>query len=142
VRESLKGWLGLVLGPTIYATARGMLGARTSGRAQPKDIGAAEILRSGSSKTVLFGNTRVIVVRDRDEQLHAVSGICTHMGCSIRLVVNRSEDFLACNCHESRFNLRGENLNGPATKPLAMYQVDNVGGRLILTEAEERSRNH
>lgn len=142
VRESLKGWIGLVLAPAIYATTRVIVGLRGAGRVEPKDIGATEDLQPGMSKTVLFGNTRVLVVRDVDDQLRAVSGVCTHMGCSVRFEANRAESHLACNCHESRFNLRGENLNGPATRPLDIYRVENVGGRLILTEAGEPSRNH
>jgi Rieske Fe-S protein len=141
VRESLKGWLGLVVGPTLYATARALVGSRSPSRAQPKDIGAAGGLQRGMSKTVLFGNTRVLVVRDAAGRLHAVSAICTHMGCSIRLDADRSEGQLACNCHESKFSLSGENRTGPATRPLTEYRVESAGGRLILSEAEGTSRN-
>jgi Rieske Fe-S protein len=140
VRESLKGWLGLVLGPTIYASARAMIGTRGSGVVQPKDIGAAEGLEPGKSKTVLFGNTRVLIAREAAGKLHAVSAICTHMGCSIRFNADRLEGHLACNCHDSGFSLRGENLNGPATRPLAEYHIQNVAGRLILSEKNGPSR--
>ena len=140
IRESLNGWLGLVIGPAVYATARVLLGSRSFVRDQPEDIGTAEAFEPGTSKTVQFGNTRVLVVRDTEGQLHAVSAICTHMGCSIRFEAARSEGHLACNCHESEFSLNGENLNGPATRPLAKYHIENVERRLTLSDAAGSSR--
>jgi len=105
------------------------------------DIGAAGAFPPKMSKTVLFGDTKVLVVRDTDGQLHAVSAICTHMGCSIRFEANRGGGLLACNCHESKFSLRGENLSGPATGPLAAYSLENSKGRLILADAQGGSKS-
>jgi nitrite reductase/ring-hydroxylating ferredoxin subunit len=38
-------------------------------------------------------------------QLRALSRICTHMGCALR--VNREEDVFACPCHGAEFDLQG-----------------------------------
>jgi Rieske Fe-S protein len=65
--------------------------------------------------------------------------VCTHMGCSVRFELSWAEGHLACNCHESRFNLRGENLNGPASRPLAQYRIEDVSGRLMLAEAVSKN---
>jgi Rieske Fe-S protein len=133
--------MGLVLAPTIYATTRVLIGSRSSARVERKDIGAADGFQPEMSKTVPFGNTKVLVARDARGQLHAVSGICTHMGCSVRFEAAGSEGHVVCNCHESKFSVRGENLNGPATRPLTEYHVESVGGRLMLTELEEAPGN-
>ena len=137
VRETLKGWLGLVIAPAAYARARALVESRGSEPAQPRDIGAADALLAGTSKTVQYSNKRVLVARDRNGQVFGVSAICTHMGCSVRFEPDRGSGVLACNCHESRFTLRGENLGGPAIWPLEEYHVEAVGGRLIMSEKPE-----
>ena len=133
--------MSLVLAPAIYATTRILIGSSTPARVERKDIGAPDGFQPGMSKTVPFGNTKVLVARDVRGQLHAVSAICTHMGCSVRFEAAGLESHLACNCHESKFSMHGENLNGPAARPLKKYHIENVGGRLMLSEAEESSGN-
>ena len=41
------------------------------------------------------------------------------MGCELRF--NSAEKSWDCPCHGSRFNYKGEILNGPALKPLKLY---------------------
>jgi len=137
VREALKGWLGLVILPAIYAGTRGLTGSGGGpDLGQSRDVGAADALQPGMSKTVQLGSKRVLLARDRNGDVHAVSAMCTHMGCSIRFVPDQANGELACNCHASRFTLRGENLSGPATRPLTQYRIATVGGRLISSEMD------
>jgi Rieske Fe-S protein len=136
LRETLKGWLGLVIAPTVYATARTFLGMHDSGEPAFQDIGRAEALRPGMSKTVTLGRSKVLVARDGDSNLHAVSAVCTHMNCLIRFERGEQAGEFACNCHSSRFTLHGENITGPATGPLAEYRIEAVRGRLMLSGAE------
>lgn len=136
VRKSIKGWLGLVLGPAGYGIARAIANKRASEFHGPTDIGATSDLGSGMTKTVQYGSDRVLVFQGKDGLLHAVSAICTHMGCSIRFDAERGDGQLACNCHESRFSFQGERISGPATEPLKEYRVGRLGGRLILAETD------
>ncbi len=136
LRETLKGWLGLVIAPTAYATARTFLGMIGPEKTTSQDIGPADSLRAGMSKTVTFGRSKIVVAQDKDGDLHAVSAVCTHMNCLVRFEpVEKAGEFV-CNCHSSRFTLRGENITGPATRPLADYRIEVVRGRLMLSEAE------
>jgi Rieske Fe-S protein len=48
--------------------------------------------------------------------LHGVSLRCTHLGCLLRF--NSAERSWDCPCHGSRFDVDGNVLEGPATKPL------------------------
>ena len=59
----------------------------------------------------------------------ALGLVCPHLGC----VVNLVEQGYACPCHGSRFNARGQVLNGPAREPMRVLRVEQTpGGHLIL----------
>jgi cytochrome b6-f complex iron-sulfur subunit len=59
----------------------------------------------------------------------ALSLVCTHLGCT----VEQKTDGFACPCHGSRFNLYGDVIHGPATKPLASLRVElTADNKLIL----------
>ncbi|RKT54898.1 FAD-dependent oxidoreductase [Saccharothrix australiensis] len=72
------------------------------------------------------GQARVVgksgVYRDEDGALHAVSLRCTHLGCLVRF--NDAERSWDCPCHGSRFDVDGNVLEGPATKPLPRHDLD------------------
>ena len=54
--------------------------------------------------------------------VHAVSPVCTHLGCIVRFnVAERSWD---CPCHGSRYDVDGAVLQGPATRALAPKSLD------------------
>jgi Rieske Fe-S protein len=48
--------------------------------------------------------------------LHAVSPVCTHLGCQVEF--NNAERSWDCPCHGSRFDLEGNVIHGPAVKDL------------------------
>jgi Rieske Fe-S protein len=50
------------------------------------------------------------------QRVYAVSAVCSHMGCIVGW--NATERTWDCPCHGSRFELSGEVIHGPATKPL------------------------
>src|SRR5678815_5141439 len=64
---------------------------------------------------------RILVVRSSATAVQAVSDICTHAGCGVGY--DRVNRILTCPCHGSRYSLSGAVLQGPATRPLAKYQV-------------------
>ena len=57
------------------------------------------------------------------EQLrpHAVSRICTHLGCRVNYQADKQ--LIECPCHQSRFTPQGVRLSGPAEKNLPSYEV-------------------
>ena len=64
---------------------------------------------------------KAAVPRDERGDLHAVSPVCTHMGC---LVEWEGDDRVwSCPCHGSGFDPDGRVLNGPAKKPLEEIHV-------------------
>ncbi|MFQ5666979.1 MAG: ubiquinol-cytochrome c reductase iron-sulfur subunit [Candidatus Binatia bacterium] len=63
-------------------------------------------------------NHRLFVVRE-DEAFHVISGVCTHLGCTVQW---RGGEF-DCPCHGSRFDAQGKVLGGPAPRPLPWYAL-------------------
>jgi cytochrome b6-f complex iron-sulfur subunit len=74
---------------------------------------------------------KIIAVHAQDGSLHAVSAVCTHMGCSV--LYDQKQDRLHCPCHGSEFGLDGHNLKGPAARPLKLYDVHNNKGLVVIT---------
>lgn len=59
----------------------------------------------------------------------ALSLICTHLGCTVW----QDTQGLTCPCHGSRYDEKGNVLQGPAKKPLAALRVElTAAGNLIL----------
>ncbi len=54
----------------------------------------------------------------------ALSRKCTHLGC--KLNYRAKENLLECPCHQSRFNIQGEVLAGPAKKNLPRFKVEKL----------------
>lgn len=63
-----------------------------------------------------------------DEGFEAVSTRCTHRGCSVA----PESGVLACPCHGSRFQFDGTLLEGPASRPLDSFRVEEEADQLII----------
>ena len=79
------------------------------------------------------------VFRQNDE-IVALSPICTHLGCTASWEGN--EDFpeqFYCPCHDGRFEPDGTNVDGtPPQRPLDVYEVEIRDGMIYLGEIHER----
>ena len=64
----------------------------------------------------MVSGERVAVYRDEAGAVHAVSPVCTHMGCTVTW--NTAETTWDCPCHGSRFGSDGAVIQGPAVKDL------------------------
>ncbi|MDB5692708.1 MAG: FAD-dependent oxidoreductase [Alphaproteobacteria bacterium] len=73
-------------------------------------------LAPGDAAIMKIDGDNIAAFKDEQGVVHAVSAVCTHMGCLVGWnATDRSWD---CPCHGSRFELSGEVIHGPATKPL------------------------
>lgn len=81
-------------------------------------IDLAELAPEHDAWYVATGAGPLILMR-ADESFSAVSGICTHLDCRIRLNGN----FLRCPCHGSTFEPDGTVIRGPAKRPLPTFAV-------------------
>lgn len=82
----------------------------------------------GESKLVTTENgAEVIVTRISATEAKAFSAICTHQGCTV--LADTAP--LMCPCHGSTFDpATGQNLTGPAPKPLPEVAIEVVDGQV------------
>jgi Rieske Fe-S protein len=73
-------------------------------------------LAPGEGTVIKVNGESTAVYKDADGQVHAVSAICTHLGCTVGF--NPSDTTWDCPCHGSRFTTDGTVIQGPATKNL------------------------
>lgn len=94
---------------------------------------------------------RLFVIREGNT-FHAMSAVCTHLGCTVRAeglpqpetrevggTPMRLTHRFACPCHGSTYSGDGVNTGGPAPKPLAWYRlsVSPDDGGLVVDLADE-----
>jgi nitrite reductase/ring-hydroxylating ferredoxin subunit len=73
-----------------------------------------------------------VAVANVEGELHAFSDVCTHMQCSLSQG-DLEGNTVTCACHGSEFDVtNGEVLGGPATEPVASYEVSVEGGELKI----------
>ena len=78
-------------------------------------------LAPGEAAVLVEGTERVAVYKDEAGSVHAVSPVCTHMGCTVTW--NTAETTWDCPCHGSRFTCDGAVIQGPAVKDLERKEV-------------------
>jgi len=98
---------------------------------------------------------RLFVFREGNV-FHAISAVCTHLGCTVRAEALAQPESLtvdgkplrvthrfACPCHGSRYTGDGTNVAGPAPKPLSWYELTVApdDGQLVADLAQEVDRD-
>lgn len=77
-------------------------------------------LPNDEARVVEIDGKKVAVYRDTQGHLHAVSAVCTHMGCTVSW--NTAEKTWDCPCHGSRFDCEGHVVHSPAIDDLSAYE--------------------
>jgi Rieske Fe-S protein len=73
--------------------------------------------------------TVYVLTRDGRE-FTAMSNICTHLGCRVRWIDDRSQFF--CPCHNGVFNQAGEVVSGPVPRNLDRYEIKVEDEQIFL----------
>jgi len=83
---------------------------------------------------------KIILIRLSEDEIMALDRVCTHSQCDMKFGVFGEWDGekIICKCHNSHFSPRGEVLRAPATKPLAVYEVqfsnDSTQAQVVFGE--------
>jgi Rieske Fe-S protein len=87
------------------------------GRVLGAPKGSPQELQPGQAAALEVDGKQTAAYRDEEGRLHAISSVCTHLGCTVAW--NDGERSWDCPCHGSRFAPDGAVLRGPASRPLA-----------------------
>ena len=79
---------------------------------------------------IINSQSNVIVFRSGNNNLSAVSLLCTHQGCKVDW--KNSSNILSCPCHGSEFTSDGNVLKGPAQSPLSTFDVKEDGESIAV----------
>ncbi len=111
-----------------------------SDRLHPPEVTSPAAIRPGEGKTIRVRGERLAMYRDPQGGLHAVSSVCTHLGCLVKF--NAAEKTWDCPCHGSRFGIDGAVLDGPATRGLAQKIVEprHASGTIDASDASSESK--
>ncbi len=143
LRKLGAGGLFLAFAGNIFAWTKFLI---PSGLSEP-----VYRFKVGLLKNIPFGvnalsKEQEFLIKD-ENGVHAMSGTCTHLGCTLKQVqlshpkkvkINGKEIEMSyefhCPCHSSKFYADGTNFAGPAPSPLPWHKVDlNKGdGQLVV----------
>jgi cytochrome b6-f complex iron-sulfur subunit len=62
-----------------------------------------------------------VLLEKADNEVHALSAICTHLGCTVQW--RAEEKKFICPCHQGIYDFNGNVLSGPPLRPLEKLQV-------------------
>ena len=69
------------------------------------------------------------IIQNTEQDFRAYSLECPHLGCTLE----PKEDGFDCPCHGSKFYENGAIRNGPASKPMTEYRLEETSdGKLVL----------
>lgn len=97
-------------------------------------IGSPEDYPAGS--VISRPENRLFIVRAKKGNFHAMSSVCSHLGCITSY--RETDGIILCPCHGSTFDSEGNVLSGPAPRPLKRWRMEqNDRGQLIVDLGEE-----
>ena len=92
-------------------------------------------LKPNSGKIFRFGSRPALLIMTSDGKYRAMSGVCTHLGCTVQYRGDLHNVW--CACHNGMYDLNGRNLSGPPPRPLEDYDVMVKGDEIYV----QRRRN-
>ncbi|HYF91950.1 MAG TPA: Rieske 2Fe-2S domain-containing protein [Symbiobacteriaceae bacterium] len=73
-----------------------------------------------------------------DDGLLALYWKCVHLGCTVPW--NEAERQFKCPCHRSTYEITGQNIAGPATRPLDLMEITVEGEQITVNTGKIRTR--
>lgn len=139
-----RRFVEVVLGSGFIATAVAFVYPVIRYLIPPKvsDLGADSVvagrvgeLKPNTGKVFRFGSRPGLLVRGANGEYHALSAVCTHLGCTVQY----REDLkrIWCACHNGMYDLNGKNVSGPPPRPLDEFEVQVRGDEIFVRRRRE-----
>jgi cytochrome b6-f complex iron-sulfur subunit len=114
------------------AVAVGGCSSSATSPVQVGDVPAGGVAQLAVGSLSVVGTEPVCIGRDA-AGVYAMTLTCTHAGCDIGQSGTVSAQGLFCGCHGSEFDVDGNVTRGPATQPLAHFDVTvDASGNLTI----------
>lgn len=106
----------------------------------PKEFKVGPIDSIQPNSVIYEPEQKAFVVRDEQGSFYALSAVCTHLGCTTKWNVSgvggNPNAVIACPCHGSLFNKKGELIQGPAQRGLDKFRLRLEDNKLVVNTAE------
>ena len=122
---SAFGLMGLAAAGTGGALFKYMFPVVSYGTPQKFLVPVADLPDVGDE--LIFDDMKVVLRRQSETEVAAISLVCTHLGCT----VNRVETGFLCPCHGSQYDSDGIVVGGPAPDTLPWLEIKAVPGGQI-----------
>ena len=117
---------GATLGLATLGMARMPMPAVIPGESSKVKVGSPDDFSDGEARWI--PRAKAFVFRQGD-QVFAISGICTHLGC----IVAHTPAGFDCPCHGSQFGVSGDVTRGPAPSALKWHRIEQLpSGQLAI----------
>lgn len=78
-------------------------------------------VKIGEGKIINYNGKKIGVYKDEGEDYFCINPVCSHLKCGLSF--NEAEKTWDCQCHGSRFDLKGNVLEGPAVRPIDKIKI-------------------
>ncbi|MGA1868052.1 MAG: ubiquinol-cytochrome c reductase iron-sulfur subunit [bacterium] len=86
----------------------------------------------GTSKKMKYRGKPIVVIHT-EGGIHALSAVCTHLGCIVNW--DSASGTLICPCHKATYDLQGNVLSGPAPKSLFTLEANLIKDKIVIKKA-------
>jgi cytochrome b6-f complex iron-sulfur subunit len=126
----IKGGLLVALAGALYPALSYLRPVMRRGSiSEMEEVGSVDDIPVWGGKKVIVGGSAVLVVRTPNE-FKAFSAICTHLGCLVDWDDQKRQ--IVCPCHAGVFDLDGRRISGPPPRPLPVYTVNVINGKIFV----------
>lgn len=122
--------LGVSYPVGMYLWPREKKSAANGARVMKLPLAEAPI---GDAKFIRFLNKPTVIIRPNEQEIVALSAVCTHLGCIVKWKESSQELF--CPCHGGRFDTKGAVLGGPPPAPLTSFVAAVEDEYIVIREA-------
>lgn len=84
------------------------------------------------AKYFKYGRLLGIIFIAENNELRALSAVCTHLDCTVQHLPDQG--ILWCSCHNGKYAEDGSNISGPPPKPLFQFVVKQTGDVIFVSK--------